>query len=65
MNTRSEQEHIEYLLTADAFENWLFMESGKLLLIDFYDFSSTLKSAVEEAYLKSIGLPNDSIIRGL
>jgi hypothetical protein len=63
MNTRSEQQHIEYLLSREAFDKWLFkhypISNGDMLLDSYEDMSKT------ELYLREHGLPLDSEIRGL
>ena len=57
-------QHMEYLLTRDIFEIWLLNESS--LVIEWHDFlafSDNLKKAIFANYLKTHGLPADSLIK--
>lgn len=62
MNTRSEQEHIEHILTKQALEDWCSSKTGKELI---YIFNKYPDKSLVECYLKEHGLPTDSIIKGL
>jgi hypothetical protein len=62
MNTRNEQQHIEYLLTKEAFDKWF----DELSESEWQDLAFHYKGMTsKKIYLKEHGLPIDSVIKGL
>jgi hypothetical protein len=62
MNTRNEQEHIEYLLTKEAVAYWITKNGIEKIWAMFRDSEF---DNIKQFYLKEHGLPIDSVIVGL
>jgi hypothetical protein len=63
MNTQEELEHIDHILTMDAFRQWLMNKPIHSLY--FYATHEHGNLNIKQIYLTEQGLPIDSIIKGL
>ncbi len=65
MNTPDEEEHIEHILTKEAFIDWADKHQATIFMWMFDGNGDDRDLTPKQFYLKQHGLPLDSVIKGM